>query len=253
MMLGVWLANPGWLGLPKLLAEAIPITLCILFLFAARWMMRRQFALAQQWNRAIEAVQLQQWPLAWERLRGLLLRPALNQTVRTHGLLGLAAIADHHRDLESSELLYEYVLRCAAAQSLHRHTAAVGLAESKLKSQDITSGVNIIDRLNAQKLPDPFRAGVELVALFRDVSLGHSDAALDSEEQRCRLFRGYLGVRAGYGYALLALAHHRRGSTRRAAELWRDATLLIRPEKLVSRYELLVEVERVYPASGAMP
>ncbi len=175
-------------------------------------------------------------------------RPADNQAVRAQGLLGLAAVADHCRQYETSQLLYEQVLKTASGLPVQQHAAAVGMAAAMLRNEELTGAVHLIDQLSRQDWPRPWKAHVELVRLLREVVMGHYDDVLDSAAPRRELFRECLSVRSGYGYGLMALGCHRRGRTELAGRFWQDATLLIAPEKLLDHFPMLSELAEAYPA-----
>lgn len=250
VLLGVALANPALLHLPPA-AGGLALVLVVLWIvWVGRSSMRRQLRTARQCTRAVEAVQLEDWALAHTTLYDLLSRPVVNPVVRAQGLLGLAAVADHHHDYPSSQLIYEHLLRDSAGQPPQLHAAAVGLATAMLRNDQLTDAVQLIDQLSraAREAPPVWAAQVELLQLYREVMMGQYDDVLAASARRRELFRGYLSTRSGYGYALLALGHHRRGQPQQANRLWHDATLLIHPDKLLDRFPMLGDLVRHYPA-----
>lgn len=246
LLLGVILAGPAVPGVPPRLIPAVPVLLVLLVVVATRWRMRRQQDRADLWKRANEAVLLEEWSSARQRLSDLLSRPVQSATVRTQGLLGLAAIADHCHEYQSSQLLYEQVLEDGAGQPAQLHAAAIGMAVAMLRNEELTSAVRVIDQLARQDWPRPWKAHLELLRLFREVVMGQYDDVLASAASRCELFREYLSTRSGYGYGLMALGYHRRGRSEVAGRLWRDATLLIAPAKLLDRFPMLSELAEQY-------
>ena len=248
VVLGVAVANPAVLHLPPLLARVVPLLLVLLLIVVARSRLKREQRRARHWTRASEAVLLEDWSTAGERLCDLLSRPVANSTVRTQGLLGLAAVADHCHQYQSSQLLYEQVLKDASGQPIQLHAAAVGMAAAMLRNDELTGAVQVTDQLARQDWPRPWKAHVELVRLFREAVMGQYDDIVDSADVRQALFRECLSTRSGYGYGLLALGHHRRGQTDQASRLWQDATLLIAPEKLLDQFPVLSELADRYPA-----
>lgn len=253
VLIGALVANPRMLHLPRSVAVAVPLILALGIIVAARRGMRRRWRMHRQWIRVSEAIQLEEWATARQTLSVLLSGAVDNSVVRAQGLLSLAAVADHYHEHRSSQLIYEHVLGSPGALAVQLHVAAVGLATAMLRNEEITGAVRLIDRLARQDLPRPWKAHVELVGLFREVVMGQYDDVLATAEQRRALFRECLSTRSGYGYALLALGLHRRGQTERAGRLWNDATLLIRPEKLLDRFPMLVELKERYPACEALP
>jgi len=250
VLLGLLLANPQWLHLPRAVGYAALLAGVLWIVIAARQGVRRQVRILRQWTRATEAVQLEQWSTARQALCTLLSHPVDNSVLRAQGLLGLAAVADHYHEYRSSQLIYEHVLGQPGAQPVQLHTAAVGLADAMLRNDELTGAVQLIDRLarSTQGGPRPWQAHVELVRLFRELVMGQYDDLLEAAAERQVLFRECLSTRSGYGYALLALGYHRRDQPDRAARLWKDATLLVRPEKLLDRFPMLSELAGRYPA-----
>ncbi len=79
--------------------------------------------------------------------------------------------------------------------------------------------------------------------------MGHAHDVVERANDLGHEFRQHLGVEAGYGYGLLAAALDRCGQAARALKFWSDATLLIRPERLVQRYPELRSLAMKYGAS----
>jgi hypothetical protein len=104
--------------------------------------------------------------------------------------------------------------------------------------------VALIDRLSAQNLPGPMRAQVELLALFREVVLGHAHETLGQAAERRELFRAYLDTRAGYGYALLAAAYDRANRSEEARKYWHDATAAGSAQDLTDRFAELAPIAK---------
>jgi hypothetical protein len=78
--------------------------------------------------------------------------------------------------------------------------------------------------------------------------MGQFDDAAEVAVPRRAMFRKFLSTRAGYGYGLMSLVFHRIGDLTRAADLWRDATMLIPPAKLTGKYAELSICSEAYPA-----
>lgn len=248
--IGVLLASPGLLGLPSWCSNLAPLVLVLWVVGLGRWELRRQIRQARRWTRAHEAVLQEQWPAACDALTDLLSKPVDNPGLRAQGLLGLAAVTDHCEDYRSSQVIYELLVEDPTTQPIQRHTAAVGLAAAMLRNDELTDAVALIDRLSrsAREAPKPWRAQVELLCLFREAVMGQYDDILATSQERAELFRDGLSARSGYGYALLALGHHRRGLSEQAERFWQDATLLIPADKLRRRFPMLSELDRAYPS-----
>jgi len=250
IVIGVALAQPGSFGLPAAAGDLAPLVLVVIVLVLGRAELGRHLHQKRDWSRAYEAVLLEEWSAASRRLEALLSRPVSNRVLRAQGLLGLAAVTDHYGRYDSSRLIYQALLAEETVQPVQRHAAAVGLAAAMLRNDELTDAVSLIDRLarSADDAPLPWKAQIELLRLFREVVMGQYDDILEHTEQRRHLFRDGLSTRSGYGYALMALGHHRRGRSDSATRLWHDATVLVPVSKLVRRFPALEELTRRYPA-----
>ncbi len=246
VVVGFALARPGVVPLPAPFGSLAPLIVVGVLVIAARLTMRRQVDLTRRWSLANESILLEKWETAATLLQGLLAKPVASFALRAQGLLGLAAVADHNHNHIASELIYEHLMGDQSAPPTQVHIAAVGLAATKLRNENLTEAVQIIDRLARQDLPLAWQAHVELVRLYREVVMGQFDDVVDSLERRQTLFRTHLSVRAGYGYGLLAFGCDQRDLPGEAAKLWSEATLLIAPEKLIDRFSLLTTMADRY-------
>ena len=253
VLVGILIAEPALLGLPAEASSVAPLLLVLWVVGLGRWELRRHLRQVRRWNQANEAVLLEEWQAALQTLRALLARPVDNAIIRVQGLLSLAAVTDHFGQYESSQVIYESLLNEQSAQPVQRQAAAVGLAAALLRNEALADAVSLIDRLArvAEDAPQPWKAQIELLCLFREAVMGQYDDILEATDRRRELFRECLSTRSGYGYALLALGHHRRGVSEVAGRLWHDATLLIRPEKLMHRFPVLSDMAGRYPACEA--
>jgi hypothetical protein len=216
---------------------------------ALYYSIRKQREVARYVQESVEAVQLRQWPRAWQSLRHLLRRPVPHPTVRAESLLALAAVAEAGESFDVSQRIYESVLEERQADPVQLHTARVGLGAAMLRTGQTTDAVGLIDRLEREELPGSLRAHSELLALFREITMGHAADRLDRAEERRELFRRHLGTRAAYGYALLAAAFDITSHTQQARQYWHDATLLLSSEDLVRRFSELKRVAAKHPAA----
>lgn len=210
---------------------------------------RRQKELARYVQKSVEAVQLGQWAEAWKTLNRLLRRPVPHPSARAESLLALAAVAEASDSFEVSQRIYEHMLEERQADPLQLHTARVGLGAAMLRTGQTTDAVGLIDRLEREDLPGSLKAHTELLALYRELTMGHAADRLDRAEERRTLFRRYLGSRAGYGYALLAAVFHHAGQGEQAARYWHDATMLVPADELARRFGELEPLVDKYPAA----
>ena len=232
-------------AMPWILPQVLVLAMAALLVRSVR----KQREFARDIQESAEAVQLRQWPRAWGALSRLLRKPVPHPTVRAESLLALAAVAEANEAFEASQRIYESMLEERQADPVQLYTARVGLGGALLRTGQTTDAVGLIDRLEREELPGSLRAHIELLALFREITMGHAADRLDRADERQHLFRRHLGTRAGYGYALLALAFDRAGRPERAAKFWQDATLLQPASELICRFGELRTIASKYPAT----
>ena len=248
-LLGAYLADPDLFSPTRvpvwLLPQIVLLILAVLILQTAV----KQRRLVKLMLAGFEAVQLRQWDQARDVLVRLLRHAVTPAQARAESLLSLASVAEADRQFDAAQRIYEAVLVENAADPLQLHTARVALAAAMLRTDQTADAVDLIDRLARVELPAALRAQVELLSLFREVTMGQADAGLARAEQRAELFRHHLSTRAGFGYGLLAAAFDRANQPAQAQRYWHDATLLIRPKELLERFEELAPIAAKYPAA----
>lgn len=229
-----------WYGTQVALLAAVGIIL---------WETWRQRRKGRWMLEAFEAVQLQDWHHAETALRQLLSGPLRPEASRVEALLALASVSEAHDNYEASQHIYEAILVEERADPIQQHTTHLALAAAMLRNGQTTDAVALIDKLERIDLPEPMEAQVSLLALFREVVMGHAHETLDQAARRRALFRRNLSTRAGFGYALLAAAFDRASKSELATQYWHDATLLVHPDQLTDRFELLKPLAAKYPAA----
>jgi hypothetical protein len=249
LVVGVIVAGPsGLAGAPGaliLLPQFLLVGLVLWMWSRARRHQRAAARLTRLW----EAVQLKDWAVAESLARELLTGVPVGPPARANALLALSAVADGQKQYDAAQHVLEAILQDRTTDPGQRYAARVGLAGAMLRNGQLTDGIDLIEQLSRNELPPPLRAQIELLNLFRSVTMGQVDTAVSRADERRELFRAHLGTRAGYGYALLAAAFDRAGDPARAADFWRDATTLVRPEECVDRFEDTRDVSRKYPAT----
>jgi tetratricopeptide (TPR) repeat protein len=198
---------------------------------------------------SFEAVQLRQWDQAREALVPLLHEEIRHPRARVASLLALAAVLEAEHNYEGAQRVYESVLEDHAGDPIQLHTARVALAAAMLRTGQITDAISLIDRLMRLELTGSLKAQLELLSLFREVTMGQAAEGLEKSAERRKLFRAHMGTRAGYGYALLASAYDLAGRREEAQTEWRNATLLVRPADLIDRFPELKSMTARYPAA----
>lgn len=248
MMMGALWANPELLGSAHTLAWLLPHVILLLIVGLVAGDVMRQRRVDHLLRETQEAILLEDWTRAWTVLNELLRSPIRRLTTRTQALLALAAVAEARHAFEAVQRVCEYLLERGLGHPVQQHVTRVTLGATMLRTGQTSDAVALIDRLSAQNLPGPMRAQVELLALFREVVLGHAHETLGQAAERRELFRAYLGTRAGYGYGLLAAAYDRANRSEEARQYWHDATLLVRPQDLTDRFAELAPIAKRYPA-----
>lgn len=236
-------------SIPPWVSVALPWTIFGLIVWSGWQASRRQGRLVRDLTTAREAAELNDWPRVAHCVRRLLGRPMRPPQARYQAYLLYGAAAERSGSYAAGERAFELLLGDEQSDPAAKYHAAIGLAAVKLRTEQLTDAVRLLDRLRRVELPPPLEAGRELVRLFQEVLMGHYDDAISDIDRRRALFRRHLSTRAGYGYGLFAAAFHARGQTADAAAQWCDATLMLPPETLVERYELLRPIAQRYVAS----
>ena len=122
-----------------------------------------------------------------------------------------------------------------------------------LRTGQTTDAVTLIDKLTRVEMPEPLKAQVELVELFREVVMGQRPTpwARPSNGGGCSANISARG--AAYGYGLLAAAFDRANQPDAAGRYWHDATLLVSPAELLRRFRELEPVAARYPRAAEVP
>ncbi len=237
------------LGVPGVAILLLPwcLVLCLFCVgYARARRLRRQRAII---GKAWQHVQLEAWSDARPLIDEAMRHPVPIPTDRCQALVVLAALAEQENRYDSAGLIYERLLieRIGDAQQLQQ--AQIALAAAKIKNEELTDGIGLIDRLDRVPMPLPLKAVHTLVRLYQQVFMGQFEDAVAEASDRRALFRRYLSTRAGYGYALLGAAMHHLNRSQEAAEYWRDATTLVPVAKLLDEYAFLAPVAEAHPTA----
>lgn len=236
-------------GLPAAVSMVVPWILVIGLLTAARSAGRRERDVRKSIDRATELVQMEDWEAAGGMLMPLLDRPIRSGYHRGQAFLLWAALADHERRYEAAGEMYEALALRRIGDPLQLQQAGIALATAKLRNGELTDAVTLIGRMERLQMPRALRAACDFVRLFQQVLMGHFEDAAANQDERRAAFRRELSTRAGFAYAMLALAEHYLGRHENARRLWGDATTLIRPERLLADFDILKPVAAAYPAT----
>jgi hypothetical protein len=253
MLMGALLAEPGVLGLSPAWGGLIAqLLLLAIFGMLTRWAwLQRRFS--RQLIQVFEAVQLQRWEQVGPMLEQMLSGPVRHAQARCELLLALASLAEAEHQYDAAQRALEGVLEEQRGDALQLHTARVALAAVMFRTGQTTDAITLVDKLTRAEIPEPLKAQVELVALFRELVMGQTQDNLDAAGERRRLFREHLSTRAAYGYGLLAAAFDRADQPVEAGRYWHDATLLVKPEELLGRFAELEPVAARYPRAAEVP
>jgi tetratricopeptide (TPR) repeat protein len=249
LLLGAFLARPellGQTGIPTWIWPHIFLLILLALIVRVGLRQRRQSRLILE---GFESLQLHEWDKARAALTRLLSQPIRHAQARAEALLGLAGLAEVDHSYDAAQRIFEAVLDEAVASPVQLLMARVSLAAVMLRTGQTADAVDLIDRINRSSLPESLRAQVEMLNLFREVTMGQSAHAIEQADYRRGLFRQHLSTRAGYGYALLAAAFDQGGQPEAAQRYWQDATLLVRPEELLERFVELKPIAARYAAA----
>src|SRR5262249_6596405 len=146
---------PGspWLSL------AIPWALVMGMLTWRGYVARRRREALLQLGKAVEAAEFSDWPKVGQITRALLARPLAPESARVQAILLLAGATERTHQYDVSELLFESILSERRGDAVQLHQATLGLAAVKLRSEQLTDAVQILNRMRLTELPPILRAG----------------------------------------------------------------------------------------------
>lgn len=238
----------GGSGRPPILGILLS-WLVVFGLLGAGWLRgRRQRQARQSIARAWERVQLEQWDDADKALNAAMRRSIQSDSDRNQAFMVMAKLAERRDRFDQAAYIYERLLLGRIGDGYQLQQAQLAIANAKLRNEELTDAVTLLDHLEKLSMPRVLGAVYALIRLYQQVFMGHNEDAVAEISERRSLFRRYLSTRAGYGYGLLAAALHRLGRHDEAAQYWLDATTLIPAEKLVAEYGALVVPCERYPA-----
>ena len=219
----------------------------VLGILAIGWFeARRQRTRRGEINRAWQHVQLEDWEEARRALEAPMQKPIGSTSDRCQAFMLLAGIAEQQRNFDTAVHIYETLRLERIGDGFQLQQVQLALAAAKLRNQELTDGIRLLDRLERISMPASLQAVCQLVRLYQQVFMGHFEDAVDGIDDRKSMFRRHLSTKAGYGYGLLATAMHHLKRNDEAIGLWRDATTLVPADKLVLEYDLLVPVSADY-------
>ncbi|MFQ5502232.1 MAG: hypothetical protein ACE5EQ_08005 [Phycisphaerae bacterium] len=206
---------------------------------------RHRRAISEAWDHS----RLCDWSMVEQSLEGLMDRPIRSASDRCQVFVLMAGLAEQSGLYGPATHIYERLLVERIGDGYQLQQAQLALTSAKLRNEELTDGVRMLDRLEKVPMPLALRAVHDLIRLYQQVFMGHFENAVKDLQERHELFRRYLSTRAGYGYALFSTALHQLGRPEEASRLWLDATALIPAARLVQEYKCLEAVSNAYPAT----
>lgn len=202
-------------------------------------------AIASAWDQS----QLENWSAVETILPHLITRPIRSDSDRGRALVLTAGLAERKKAYDAAAHIYERLLRERIGDASLLQQSQLALASAKLRNEELTDAVQLLDRLQQIQMPASLRAVYEVIRLHQQLFMGHYTDALINIDERIALFRRHLSTRAGFAYALVAAAFHRLNQPESARRYWNDATLLVSPKKILERFEIARDVSQAYPAA----
>ena len=265
-------AQEGWAALAALLVLVGLVTFNAL-------QRRRVLALERQLVDVHELSLQRRWPQALATAWGLLprLRRLPDLFARTAAFLAYGL--DEQGQFEAAIVGYDFLLRHMPAEHPGAMLLMIQRAMAQLAVDRLTDADEALRRLRhlEQLPPNGMSAAYRLAALCQIVRTQHFADAAELEEHLVERLRP-LGVEAGYGYGLMALARWRANDAANqasptdlsgagpvpgagaglpgvpgAAEWWRRATLLLPVEALVRKFADLAPVAQALAPSAPLP
>lgn len=223
--------------------------LVLTLVLGAGWITAKRVRAARRLvSKALEHAQLEEWDALARVLNSAMSRPIRGLSERGNVLFMHGALLEHRGRYDLAARTYERMLMERIGDGYLLQNAQLCLAYCKVRAQELTDAVRMIERLEQVQMPDSLRARYEWIRLFQRVFMGHDRDALENLHDRIALFRRHLSTRAGFPYALVASALHRQGRRAEAAKYWADATTLIPADRLMNEYVVCRETGVSYPA-----
>ncbi|MBX3395420.1 MAG: hypothetical protein KF841_08625 [Phycisphaerae bacterium] len=237
------------LGLPRGSVIIVPsiIAFSIMSIVAAitRRRRRRRAEIVTAWD----AVQLEDWQAAESALLPNLATPIHSPIDRCQAFIALAALAEQRRNYDAAIRIYQQLLIDRIGDPVQLQHAQISMTTAKIRNEELTDGLQMLDRLERFEMPQALKAFVAWTRLYQRVFMGQFEDAVAGLAEARALFRRFLSTKAGYAYALIATAMHHLARHDVAARYWLDATTLVSSQRLIQEYPLLAPVAGTYPAA----
>lgn len=219
----------------------LPWLLLGAFFLYLGWRVRAARQLEARATQVQELAMLRRWPQSLRQ--GWRLLPSLTHIPELHGrvVASLAHDLDQLKAYEAAIVAYDFLIARLPAE----HPGAVQLrvqrAMAQLASHHLTDADETLRRL--RQVVDAYRqttisAAYRLANLIQQIQTNHFADAVAEPGDLLEELRP-LGVDAGYGHALLALAYSRMDDAAQRAQAglwWARATRLLSPPALCDRF-----------------
>jgi tetratricopeptide (TPR) repeat protein len=236
------------------LAALLPIAVVVGLLAILSWRVRSLKRIEQRAVRVQELTLTRSFPqalrLAWRVLPDLRALPEL------HGrtVAAIAHCLDQVKAFDAAIVSYDYLIvhlpndHPGAVQLTIQRSIAQLFADQLADADDALRRLrNMIERYRDSAIGASYR----LAYLVQQVFTGHYADAIEESDNLIDDLRP-LGVEAGYGYALMALSHHKLDG--KDTNLWWErATLLVEPASLVERFDQLDPLRMLAPTQRPQP
>ena len=246
--------NDGWTRmLPWVILAALITTMA----FRVRWVRHLEAQVAK----VQELTMMRRFPtamrLAWRLLPKVNTMPVLQGRI----VAFMAHVLDQVRAYDAAIIAYDAAIRHLPALHPGAIQLQINRAITQLINDQLADADDALRRLRSQGevLRHPTSAAAfGLANLTQQVRTNHFVEAVQSAPGLIELLRP-LGIEAGYGHALMALACHQLADHRGASgdsearPWWSRATLLLPAKTLVDRFPELSSVAGRYPASSSVP
>lgn len=235
-----------------LLAMLLPWLSVMVLLAVLSYRVRQARELEAQTTQTQELALLRHFPQALRSAWRLLPRLVHNPLLHARIVALMAHCLDQVKQYEAAMTGYDYLIRHLPDDNPGVVQIRVQRAVAALQSDHLTDADDTLRRLRG--VIDRYKgsaasAGYRLAQLLQQVRTHHFADAVAENGDLLDALRP-LGVEAGYGHALLALAYHAApnldaGEASRAAKLWwRRATLLLPEATLIDRFPELAPLAR---------
>lgn len=221
---------------------------------------RRAQRLARQLTQLQELVMLRHYVpalrLAWRSLPYMASIPAFHGRTVAFLSYGLDQVGAY----DAAIVGYDYMIdrlppAQLGSQQMRIARSIAQLNNSQLADADL--GLRSVRRQVAAGSVPPIQASLRFAALLQQVRTNHFVEAVEGADTLQEELQP-LGIEAGYGHALMALAcHMQQPGTGQpddvtASSWWSKATMLLSPTMLTARFPELREVANLYPAAPSL-